>query len=151
MTQIIEFLKEWTVNFAKNKDIFTKTIAEIKPADREIVILHKHKEHKYFLDPFLEHYANDLKSLRPDSHSSIVCFNTRDNFRILVDKWNDFISFSHLSFIFVNPFAHEQKVWIIFPHTHNNIADPDSLKLGLQTMFEQVESLDRKKVEEVYS
>lgn len=150
MKNIINFLREWAVNYARNKDILAKTIIEIKEHEAEVDVKHKHKEQKYFIDPFLESCEKNLKSIKEDSHASIVCFNTKDNFRILSEKWGDFVNFRHLNLIFLNPFSNEQKVWVIFPHTHNNIADPDSLKLGLQTMFEQVEPIERKRIEEIY-
>ena len=147
--KIIDFLREWAVNYVKNKDIFTKTIVDIEQRERELTVRHKHKEHKYFMDPFLEHYKNDLKTLKDDSHASLICFNTKENFNSLLESWNEFVAYRHLSIIFLNPYSAAQKVWVIFPYTHNNIADPDSLKLGLQTMFEQVEVIDRKRAEEV--
>lgn len=49
---LVEFLKEWLVNYVKSKDIFKKTIVEIKKDVSEIIVIHRHKEEKYFIDPF---------------------------------------------------------------------------------------------------
>ena len=151
MRQTINFLREWTVNFAKNKDIFLRTIVEVKEMDREIVIIHKHKEHKYFIDPFLENLKNDLKSLKDDSHASIMCLNTIENFNRLIENWKLLAAYRHLNLVFVNPFSEMQKFWAIFPYTHDKIADEESLKLGLQTMFEQVEPIDKNRIEKAIS
>ena len=150
MKKIFDFLKEWAVNYAKNKDIFAKTITDIEEREREITVRHKHKEQKFFIDPFLEHFKNDLKSLKEDSHVSIICLNTRENFNSLIDNWDYFVFYSHLSVIFVNPLLSVENVWVIFPYTHSRIADEEPLKLGLQTMCEQVEAVDRKRAEEMF-
>ncbi|MEM4337055.1 MAG: hypothetical protein QXG86_03555 [Candidatus Woesearchaeota archaeon] len=139
MKEVYNFLKEWAINFVKNKDIFIKTIIDIQERGREITIRHKHKEQKLFIDPFLEHIDNDLKIINEDTDASIICLNKEENLKTLIDKWAKLVIYKHLSIVFVNPFSEGQKYWAIFPYTHNKIADEQSLIQGLKTMFEQVE------------
>jgi len=145
-----EFLKEWVVNYARSKDVFKKTIIEIKKDISEVVIIHKHKEEKYFIDPFLEKIEKNLREIKEDSDAFFVCMNTVDNLKKLLAMWNELIRYRHLCFIFLNPFSRTEKLWTIFPYTHNKIADESSLKTGIQSMFEQVEPIDRKEVEKMY-
>ncbi|MBW3022966.1 hypothetical protein KY308_02595 [Candidatus Woesearchaeota archaeon] len=151
MTQVIEFLKEWIINYVKNKDVFLKTIVEIKQGDKEVDVKHKHKEQRYFLDPFLEDIDKNLKAIKEDTDAAIVCFNTKDNFEVLIKKWKDISLYKHLSMIFLNPFSETQKVWAIYPYTHSRIADEESLETGLKSMFDQVEPVDRARIEKAVS
>jgi len=145
-----EFLKEWVINHAKSRDVFKKTIVDIKKDVSEIVIVHKHKEVKYFIDPFLEKLEKNLRMVKADSDACIVCLNTEENLKTLFLKWKNLASYRHLALIFANPFSKTEKLWTIFPYTHDRIADDASLKSGIRTMFEQVESVERSKVEKMY-
>jgi len=145
-----EFLKEWVVNYAKSKDVFRKTIVEIKKDVSEVVVIHKHKEVKYFIDPFLEEAEKNMKSMKPEADAFFVCMNTLENLKKLLAIWNDLTAYSHLGLIFLNPFSKTEKAWTIFPYTHSKIADEDSLKTGIQSMFGQVETVDRNSVEKMY-
>jgi len=147
---LVEFLKDWVVNYVKSKDIFKKTIEDIKKDVSEIVVIHKHKEEIFYIDPFLEKIDEQTKRIKPDSHSIFVCMNTKENFKKLLESWKGLVNFSHLGIIFLNPFSKTEKLWTIFPHTHNLIADETSLKTGLQTIFDQVEPVERNKVEKMY-
>ncbi len=145
-----EFLKDWVINYVKSKDVFRKTIKEIKKDVSEIAVIHSHKEEIFYIDPFLEKIGEHLKKIKKDSHSIFVCMNTKENFKKMLELWNELVDFSHLGVIFLNPFSKTEKLWTIFPHTHNLIADEASLKTGLQTMFEQIESVERSGVEKMY-
>ena len=147
---LAEFLKDWVINYVKSKDVFRKTIREIKKDVSEIVVIHSHKEEIFYIDPFLEKIPEQLKKIKTDSHSIFVCMNTKDNFKKLLELWNELVNFNNLGIIFLNPFSKTEKLWTIFPHTHDLIADEASLKTGLQTMFEQVESAERAEVEKMY-
>lgn len=147
---LIEFLNDWITNYVKSKDIFRQTIVEIKKDKEELVVIHKHKEVKYFMDPFLENIDKNLKLLKESSDSVVVCMNTSENLKSLLAMWKDIIKFRHLAFIFLNPFSKTEKSWTIFPYTHDMIADSATLKSGIKSMFEQVEEVEKDKVEKVY-
>lgn len=100
-----EFLKEWVINYVKSKDVFKKTIMDIKEENSEIVVMHKHKEEKFFVDPFLEKVDNDLKTLKDDANAFIVCMNSPENLKKMLSIWNNLILYSHLGVIFLNPFS----------------------------------------------
>jgi len=53
-----------------------------------------------------------------------------------------------LSFYFINPFSKLDEKWIIFPHTHHRICDPDSLQTGLRTMSEMVDEITEDQLKE---
>ena len=72
--------------------------------------------------------------------------NSKENLDFLMNKWNKLIKFDKLTIFFVNPFSELEKKWFISPYVHNKICDKDSLKLGLKTMFETVESITEKEI-----
>ncbi len=147
---LAEFLKEWTTNYVKSRDVIRNTIVEIHKDKEELVVVHKHKEVKYFIDPFLEDIEKNLKLVKEDSDAAIVCMNTDENLKELFAKWKDLVKYRHLAMMFVNPSSKLDKLWVIFPYTHDRIADPSSFKTGIKTMFEQVDIADRKEFEKVY-
>jgi len=147
---LVEFLEEWVINYVKSKDVFKKTIIEIKKEVSEIVVIHKHKEEKFFIDPFLENIGNDLKAIKQDSPAFVVCMNSPENLKKLLASWKDLVAYLHLGFLFLNPFSKTEKAWIIFPYTHSKIADESSLKAGIQSMFEQVDPVERSNIEKMY-
>ena len=147
---LFDFLKEWTINYVKSRDVIRNTIVEIHKDKEELVVVHKHKEVKYFIDPFLEDIDKNLKLLKEDSDAAIICMNTQENLNKMFEKWKDLAKHRHLAMMFVNPSSKLDKLWVIFPYTHDRIADPSSFKTGIKTMFEQVDEVDRSNVEKVY-
>lgn len=71
-------------------------------------------------------------------HPTLVCFNTQENFDVVLKNWKNLVELKNFNIYFVNPFSKTDKIWIVFPSTHNLVADEASLELGLRTMFEQV-------------
>ena len=62
--------------------------------------------------------------------------NTEENLDYLIAHWKDFITFSKLKIMFVNPIVNEQ--WSLFPKTHDAISDKESLQTGLTSLFSSV-------------
>ena len=66
---------------------------------------------------------------------------------VVFDNWDKLIDFKFLSVYFVNPWSSLDKKWVIYPYTHNRIADEDSLETGLKSMFEMIEPLTESMIE----
>ncbi len=148
---IIGFLKEWTTNHIKNKDIILKKLVSIESKDSYLIATYKHKKQTFYIRPFLSNIDDILKETNNTDHFSIVVFNTKENFEFILKMWDKLANITFLSVYFVNPYAKDDKAWIIFPHTHSMVSDEASLKTGLKTMFEQVEPVDKANVEKMYS
>jgi hypothetical protein len=52
----------------------------------------------------------------------------------LIKNWKKLSDIKNLSFLFVNLKIGDK--WVINPHTHSMIADPESIESGLRTMFD---------------
>jgi hypothetical protein len=59
-------------------------------------------------------------------------------------NWSKLITIPKLSVYFVNPFSETDKRWIIFPYTHHQISEQESLSNGLRSLFESVDPIDEK-------
>ena len=139
-------LKEWAMHFVKNKDLFQRKIKEIKDKKKSIQILNKDgSTHMYFMQENLNltELTSDLEESNKDKnkHVSIVCLNKRKNLDILLEHWKKISEFQRCCFIFVNLNSLTEKRWIIRPHIHAKIADPESLKTGLEAMFSNVQEV----------
>ncbi len=147
---LVEFLKEWVTNYVKSRDVMKQTVVEIEKDVKEIIVTHKHKEVKYFIDPFLENLGRNLEEIKMDSDACVVCLNTKENLKKVLESWKDLVLYRHLAILFANPFSKTDKSWSVFPYTHNRISDFSALKPGLNTMFEQVEEADKDEINKMY-
>ena len=129
-----EDLKNWTLAYLKNKDMITKKIVKIdEDAKNSLLnVQYKDKPIKHYIlekldDKIFAHInTNDFKT--------IVCLNVEENFHFLTKNWKKLSDMKNLSIIFVNMKTHDK--WLINPHVHSMIADPESIEQGLRTMFD---------------
>ncbi|MBI5392566.1 hypothetical protein HZA96_01735 [Candidatus Woesearchaeota archaeon] len=145
-------LLDWAYYYAKNKDVLTRTIANIEKKQNELFITHKNKTQKYFV---VEHLLTEnkenkammdaiIKELQHNKQDTtkfyvIVFYNTKENFQYLIKNWNLFIDFPSLAIIFTNPDSKTDKRWVVQPYTHNKITEKSALESGLKSLFETVE------------
>jgi len=133
-------LVEWTTQFVKGKDAIKKSIQAMDMKDDRLIVTYKEKKQVYLVLPELE-LEKIQKEIAGDIHLAVVTLNTDNNFTFLLEHWKELAKHQKLSVYFVNPQSATETKWIIFPHTHNKIADKDSLKLGINSMAETVEKV----------
>jgi hypothetical protein len=136
-------LSDWTVNYVKNKDLTFRKLVKITEHDKEdyIAFEFKDKTVAYFITDKLSEKVFDI--IKAHEHKVIVCLNIEDNFKFLIKNWNKLSDIKNLSLLFVNMKIGDK--WVINPHTHSMIADPESIESGLRTMSDTANG----KVEEV--
>ena len=134
----MENLKQWTVEFIKQKDLIQKSIVDIKEND-VIHVKFKDKEQVYVVQSEIDGFQEAIDYSEKDTWVVMVCYNTKQNFDKLIKNWENLVKFRKLSVMFVNPKSNKDKKWIIYPSTHNSICDPSSLKTGLESMFAMVD------------
>ena len=101
---------------------------------------YKDKERFFVVRTTLD--IDEVLSLAEKNKSfTLVVLNTKDNFELVVEKWNNLVTLKELIIIFVNPFSQLETKWVISPYTHHKICDNHSLKLGLKAMFETVDPI----------
>ena len=141
---IVKFLREWAVSYVKHRDILAKNIVDIKEEQDKVIVRFKDKEQVFLIRPIVNDSVT--KEINKEKNICVVMLNSKENFNFLINKWNKLIKFEKLTLFFVNPFSEPDKKWFISPYMHNKICDEDSLKLGLKTMFETVETITEKEL-----
>jgi hypothetical protein len=127
-------LADWTINYVKNKDLTFRKLVSYKEhaKDEYIGFEFKDKTVAHFIIDKLSEKVFDM--IKAHEHKVIVCLNTDENFKFLIKYWKKLSDIKNLSFLFVNLKLNDK--WVINPHTHSMIADPDSVESGLRTMFD---------------
>ncbi|PIN77600.1 hypothetical protein COV16_06685 [Candidatus Woesearchaeota archaeon CG10_big_fil_rev_8_21_14_0_10_34_8] len=138
-------LLEWTLTFAKHRHMMKGELVKAEQKDSIIHVACKNnKSHDYFVSENLDHLNKLLESASKSDKDSdynvhLVCYNTKANFKELLNLWQKFITHQRLTVYFVNPDSSTETKWIVKPWLHNRISDPASLETGLKSLFDTVE------------
>ena len=141
---IVKFIREWAVGYVKHRDILTKNIINIKEEQDKVIVEFKDKEQVFLIRPIINDSV--IQEINKDENIGIVTLNSKENLDFLTKNWNKLIKFERLALFFINPFSEPDNKWFISPYVHDRICDNDSLKLGLKTMFETVETITEKEI-----
>jgi len=126
----------WTEEFVKHKDILSKSIHVIKKTDDGLIVVRKNTEQIFVIK------NNILEAIElADDNVYIVTLNTRTNLNILVQNWHRLAKMPGMTMYFVNPDSTTEIKWVIRPNLHDKVADDDSLKHGLESMFSMVDEV----------
>ncbi len=136
-------LVDWIINYLNNKDLLLERIELIeKNKDGfDLYVKFREKEQFFIIAPILDNVGEIISKFDENRFFGLITFNTTNNLDILIKNWGSFIKIKHLCIFFVNPFSQSDEKWIIFPCTHNNICEKNTLARGLKSMFEMVEPL----------
>ncbi|MBN1502685.1 hypothetical protein JW930_04010 [Candidatus Woesearchaeota archaeon] len=134
---MMQDLVSWTLLYVKNKDILQKKLLDYSVQDNALICNYTYGKHTYYIHKTLnESLINNLNN----EYITLVCLNTKKNLLFVVKHWSKLIKYCKLSIVYANPEMNEK--WVLHPYTHNRIADANSLKIGLQTMFESVQEVN---------
>ena len=138
-------LAEWTITFVKHKDMMKQQIISLEEKNSIVHVSLKadnKQDYLVFEKTFDFKKVEDVcKKSDADSHYSVnvVCYNTQENLKFIIQHWKEFASHQRLLFYFVNPKSMTDIKWVINPWLHNRISDAASLETGLKSMFSMVE------------
>jgi hypothetical protein len=127
-------LSDWTVHYVKNKDLTFRKLVKYSehPENDRIDFEFKDKTIAHFI---IDKLSDKLfESIKEHEHKTIVCPNIEENFKFLIKNWKRLSDVKNLNFLFVNLKINDK--WVINPHTHSMIADPETIESGLKTMFD---------------
>ncbi|MCA9477554.1 MAG: hypothetical protein KC535_00210 [Nanoarchaeota archaeon] len=125
-------LFEWCKHYIKFKDCMKRNIVSLEERDHEILVKEKQRDIRYLIDDDI----NKSISALTDSLEVIVAPNTKANFDALIDQWDELKNHKQLTVIFCHPDNNE--TWLVHPSTHHHIAEQDTFKEGLQSLFEGI-------------
>jgi len=134
-----ELLCDWIVGFLKSKDVNARQITAIRKNEQgvDIVVEGALKSQHIIVKPVLGE-LDILESLK-DRHAVLVTTNSKENVEFLISNWDALAKYPHLCIYFVNPNSATDKRWVIFPATHNRIAERTALRKGIESMYATVE------------
>lgn len=145
MENLVEYLRNWCRVFLENRDIMLKKIVSLKEEDHKVLAVFKDKKQTFFIWPAAD--RSDIAELSSAENPVMVTFNTEENLRWVMKRWDDLIKITTLSIYFVNPFAQADIKWVLHPHTHSKICAGGSLERGLRSMFDMVEPTTLQQIE----
>ena len=134
-------LKEWLVNYIKNRDILLKQIDSISEKSKEwdVVVKTKSGEERYYIvRPELDDFDKIAEKL-DDQTITLVVLNKKKNLDILIQNWGKTTHNPKFCIIFVNPKSELEKKWMVFPHTHEKVTEKAALERGLKALFQTVD------------
>lgn len=151
MDKVQEYLKEWAVQYIKNKDIIRKNILNLKEniSNIDIFIEFKEKKQVIIVKPIITDIKtlllrlNKAKTSLDAKQAVLVVLNNKKNLKSIKDDWDNLIKDPGLSIYFVNPLSMIQRIWIVYPYTHAKI----STKNTLNTLFEAVQEIGFEEIE----
>ena len=138
-------LTEWTTTFVKHKDMMKQQIVSLEEKHGIVhVVMKGDKKQDYFVFEKIvdmKHVDDAGKKSDADQNYSInvVCYNTSENLKLLVQHWKECAAHTRLLFYFVNPKSLTDMKWTINPWLHNRISDHASLENGLKSMASMVD------------
>ncbi len=135
MEKAVSFLKAWAIEFVRNKDLVFNKIEKVDEEEGkpQFTVHYKDKTQHCFIVSHLSEIKYNSKD-----HVGIFTFHTDNNFKTILDRWNEFSSHPQLTIYSVNPFIHVENKWILQPYHHAKIADKESFKTGMKSMFSAV-------------
>jgi len=129
-------LRLWAREFLRHKDVFAKKIVEIKDTPDGLEVVYKAGTERCICN-------KELDCSAAAENTKIFVLNTRKNLDTLIHNWHSLAQMPGLVIYFVNPGSMQEKKWIIQPYLHDKVADDDTLKEGLISMFETVDEVQR--------
>ena len=124
-------LQEWSMIFLKQKDMIKREIQSMDAQEGKILIHCKNGKEKIAL------VKEQLDRKDIDAQAdTIICLNTKENVHELHKHWETFAAQESLLIVFANPKTNEK--WLLRPHLHHKVADGQSLKSGLMSMYEAI-------------
>jgi hypothetical protein len=126
-------LYEWTKHYIAFRDMMKKQIIKKTFLETSIVVKEKKEEKIYLVMEELKKTIPSLKKLKRNVKIYITTLNNISNCNTLIEDWNKFSIYDHLTIIFVE--IQENEKWIIHPATHQSIADKESLEEGIMGLY----------------
>lgn len=137
-----ETLKEWYLQYIKNRDIILRKINSIdegKP-DEDITINNKDDTKETAIINEEPNSFNDIiKNIKEEDKVNIIILNTKKNIDLMLKEWENLAKNKKLTIIFVNIDSTLDKRWIIKPYIHHRITEKSTLKSGIMSIAANVD------------
>ncbi len=130
----ITTLAGWAEAYVKHRDLFERKIASIEKADGGFLV--KNKDGSALQCVVADALDEAVLRRLAKDRLLVVTRNRKANLDFLVGHWTEFSKHAALKIVFAN-LQHNEK-WVLVPSSHAAVADPESLALGLEALFQAV-------------
>ncbi len=137
-----EYLAEWAKGYLKYKDAVQRRIIGIEQSGNRITVAYKEKKATYIASASIDTTGT------LENESTIVTFNTKENFQLVLKQWDEFVK-KKITIILINPLSKLDDKWVVAAHVHSMICEKATFKQGLKTMSEMVEPISSTQIEEL--
>lgn len=125
-------LTEWLKHYITFKDCMKKQIISVNIQKESIIVEEKKETKTYYVHPQLAAIIDK----KAKEKTFLVCLNSRENIKTLLEQWSQLITQKQLIILFVHPSTND--VWLINPSVHHNITEEKNLPEGIQAMHESI-------------
>ena len=77
---MLDVLRDWSINFVKHKDVFTRNLIDFRVEKNIVEFNFKDKKHFFVSIPLLD---NSVDKHLKDNYITIVCLNKKENLNYL--------------------------------------------------------------------
>jgi hypothetical protein len=130
-------LKEYIQHYVKAKDAFYKRLKGHDDRGDHILFEFTAESVPYYISDKLSDV--DVHKLKDIPKKFIVCLNTLENVRYLIDNWQVYAQIQGLIIMFANPNINEK--WLINTALHAKVTEPQDIEQGLLTLFNNIPSV----------
>jgi hypothetical protein len=127
-------LVTWAEHYLRARDAFERKMVSMEKTDTGLVVTYKNRK----LVVVAQDKLDDTVATSKDE-ILLVTAQTDANFAALLKAFAAFAEKKDLTVVFVNPKLNEK--WLLKPAIHASVADKESLKAGLTTMFQAVPTI----------
>jgi hypothetical protein len=126
-------LPTWAEHYLRSRDAFEQQLVSLERTATGLLATYKKKT--------VTVVTQDVLGALPENKGPVllVTAQTDENFKTLVKEFSTYAANQELTMLFVNPKLNEK--WSIKPAVHASVADKESLKAGLTTMFQVVPTI----------
>lgn len=124
-------LLDWAEHYLRARDVFERKIVSLERRTAGLLVTYKHRK----LVVLCQH-TFEINSVPTSGHVLLVVTQSVANFETLITNFSSLARNPDLTVAFVNPATAEK--WLLKPHVHANVAHPESLRAGLQTLYETI-------------
>lgn len=126
-------LHDWAEAYLRHRDIFERKIERLESQEHGFRIVEKDGTKRHC---FVKEVLTDELLPLLEDHLVIVNRNRQENLEWVLRHWDALSKLPRLRIVFANVAKNEK--WVLMPYSHDRVADPESLREGLESLFSSV-------------
>lgn len=130
----------WLEGYIRHRDAVAQEIKQIKKSDSRMEVEKEGTNDLYIVELDLTGILDLAKKLDVNGcRVFLVALNNTKNIDACLKEWENLKKLPNLKILFVNPVSRSETKWLISPHVHSKVSDPDNLKNGIISLSQNVD------------